>query len=84
MFYVYKFKPGMLSSLVGLKIWVVRGHVGPASGHHGSVSVINCMAPNYETFVSHFTKKTTKDRIARLPVYLTPVYYIRKRGNQML
>lgn len=58
MFDVHKFKSCMLSSLVGLKSgWLEI--VGQTSGQMiqtGSVSVINCMASNYETFVSHVTK----------------------------
>lgn len=59
-FDVYKFKPVMVSSLVGFEIWVVRGHVWPKSQGQmiatGSSSVLNCMVPINETFVSHVTK----------------------------
>lgn len=59
-FDVHKFKHGMVSSLVGFKIWVVRGHDWPKSQGQmietGYSSVLNCMTPIYETFVSHVTK----------------------------
>lgn len=48
------------SSLVGFETWVVRGHDWPKPQGRmietGYSSVLNCMAPIYETFVSHVTK----------------------------